>query len=65
MSIISWTSPSPSERILPISMLTSLPSGSLWRRSSSPSWRITSPRFGAGQSRQAAKASTVAWATAS
>ena len=34
MSIISWTSPSPSARILPISSETSRPSGSLCSRSS-------------------------------
>ena len=37
MSIISWTSPSPSALILPFSIDTRLPSASLWRRSSSAS----------------------------
>ena len=59
MSIISWTSPRPSERILPASMETRRPSASLWARSSSPSSRTSSPRWGAGTLRQARKA---AWA---
>src|SRR5215475_5218035 len=54
MSIISCTSPLPSTRILPFSTVTSSPSWSLAARSSSPSSRISSPRFGAGTSRQAA-----------
>src|SRR6266478_4989064 len=51
MSIISWTSPAPSARILPVSSETSSPRGSLCARSSSPNRRMTSPRFGAGRMR--------------
>ena len=36
MSIISWTSPSPSARILPVSIETRAPSGSLYARKASP-----------------------------
>ena len=61
MSIISWTSPSPSERILPASIDTSSPSSALCSRSSSPRRRTRLPRSGAGVVRQVRKAS---WATA-
>ena len=60
MSIISWTSPRPSCTILPASSVTSLPKACLLARSSSPNRRISSPRLGAGTSRQARKASTEA-----
>ncbi len=59
MSIISCTSPSPSESTLPTSRVTSLPSAVLWSRRRWPSWRTTSPRFGAGQVRHSWNASTV------
>ena len=52
MSIISCTSPRPSWAILPVSSVTSAPSASFSRRSSSPSSRTSSPRRGAGTSRQ-------------
>src|SRR6478735_10184781 len=58
MSIISCTSPSPSCTIFPTSSVTSAPSVSFSRRSSSPSSRTSSPRLGAGTSRQAWKHST-------
>ncbi len=48
MSIISCTSPSPSERIFPVSSVTSRPSCGTAARSSSPNSRINSPRCGAG-----------------
>ena len=57
MSIISCTSPRPSWAILPVSSVTSAPSASFSRRSSSPSSRTSSPRRGAGTSRQVSKAS--------
>mmetsp|Transcript_23198 Transcript_23198/g.54795 ORF Transcript_23198/g.54795 Transcript_23198/m.54795 type:complete len:524 (+) Transcript_23198:3704-5275(+) len=57
MSIISWTSPRPSLVTLPASMDTSCASWALWARSSSPNRRTSSPRFGAGTTRQALKAS--------
>ncbi len=57
MSIISCTSPRPSCAILPVSSVTSAPSASFSRRSSSPSSRTSSPRRGAGTSRQVSKAS--------
>ena len=57
MSIISWTSPRPSERILPASIDTSAPRSSLCSRSSSPRRRTTLPRTGAGVVRHVAKAS--------
>ena len=41
MSIISWTSPRPSERILPASIDTSAPRSALCSRSSSPSSRTS------------------------
>ena len=56
MSIISCTSPKPSETILPTSSVTSAPRASFEARSSSPSRRTSSPRRGAGTSRQARKA---------
>src|SRR5579863_6982257 len=56
MSIISCTSPRPSSRILPHSSVTSLARGSLAARSSSPRMRISSPRRGAGTTRQARNA---------
>ncbi len=57
MSIISWTSPSASERILPTSRLTSVPRSSLCCRSSSPKRRTSPPRTGAGTVRHSRKAS--------
>src|SRR5690606_28620475 len=42
-----------------------LPSGSLYLRSSSPNWRTTSPRFGAGPSRQILNAACAFSTTAS
>ena len=51
MSIISWTSPRPSERILPASIDTSSPRSSLCSRSSSPRRRTRLPRTGAGVAR--------------
>ncbi len=59
MSIISCTSPSPSETILPASSVTSRPRSARAARSSSPSRRTSSPRRGAGTTRQARNA---AWA---
>src|SRR5215469_1821254 len=59
-SIISCTSPRPSCRIFPFSMVTRRPSASLLARSSSPRRRTSSPRFGAGTSRHFRKASTLA-----
>src|SRR5579871_810304 len=56
MSIISCTSPRPSETILPASSVTTAPSAAFDARNSSPSRRTSSPRRGAGTSRQAAKA---------
>ena len=58
MSIISWTSPRPSERILPASIDTSSPSSALCSRSSSPSRRTRFPRTGAGVTRHSANAAT-------
>ena len=55
MSIISWTSPRPSERILPASIDTSSPSSALCSRSSSPSRRTRLPRTGAGVARHVAE----------
>ena len=60
MSIISWTSPSPSALILPISIVTRLPSASLWSRSALPIRRTASPRTGAGTLRHASKDSRAA-----
>ena len=57
MSIISWTSPRPSLRILPASMLTRAPRSSLCSRSSSPSSRTNWPRTGAGTVRHCRNAS--------
>jgi hypothetical protein len=65
MSIISCTSPRPSCKILPISALTSLPSGSLYSRSLLPICRTISPRLGAGTRRQVRKASWAVFTTAS
>ena len=48
MSIISCTSPRPSETILPTSSVTSAPKASFAARNSSPSRRTSSPRRGAG-----------------
>ena len=56
MSIISCTSPRPSETILPTSSVTSAPKASFEARNSSASSRTSSPRRGAGTSRQARKA---------
>src|SRR5574340_214919 len=57
MSIISWTSPSPSLSILPTSSVTSAASAGLCARSSSANRRTSSPRRGAGMSRQRKNAS--------
>ena len=56
MSIISCTSPRPSDTIFPTSRVTSAPSASFEARNSSPSRRTSSPRRGGGTSRQARKA---------
>ncbi len=56
MSIISWTSPRPSERILPVSIDTSSPSSVLCSRRSSPSRRTVAPRTGPGVSRHVSNA---------
>ena len=56
MSIISCTSPRPSETILPTSSVTSAPKAFFEARNSSPRRRTSSPRRGAGTSRQARKA---------
>ncbi len=58
MSIISWTSPSPSERILPVSSVISKPRSALCSRRASPIRRTSSPRSGGGTVRQVANAST-------
>src|SRR5215213_4268754 len=58
MSIISCTSPRPSETILPASRVTRRPRSSLAARSSSPRRRMNSPRFGAGILRQVLKAAS-------
>ncbi len=57
MSIISCTSPRPSERILPASTDTSAPRSSLCSRSRLPNSRTSWPRTGPGTRRQAANAS--------
>ena len=59
MSIISWTSPRPSERILPASIDTSSPRASLCSRSSSPRRRTRLPRI--GRRRGAPRARTRRW----
>ena len=68
MSIISCTSPSPSERTLPASSDTSRPKASLCWRSFWPRRRTSSPRTGAGTARHCRKAacalSMSAWACA-
>ena len=51
MSIISWTSPSASETILPASMQTSSPRSGLCSVSNSASRLTTAPRAGAGTAR--------------
>ncbi len=51
MSIISWTSPSASDLILPASTVTRSASASLCSRSNSPSSRTNAPRTGAGVTR--------------
>ena len=51
ISIISCTSPSPSDRIFPTSSEISSPRASLFARRSSPRVRTTSARFGAGRVR--------------
>ena len=56
MSIISCTSPRPSDTILPVSRVTSAPRSSFAARSSSPSRRTSSPRRGAGTSRHSSNA---------
>ncbi len=57
MSIISWTSPSPSVRILPVSRVIRRPRSALRSRRASPTWRTTSPRRGGGTIRQVRKTS--------
>ena len=57
MSIISWTSPMPSDKGFPHSMVTSRASASLWSRNALPNRRTSSPRRGAGTVRQLWKAS--------
>jgi len=57
ISIISCTSPPPSGKILPASSETSWPSSVFRPRRALPNWRTISPRFGAGTSRHARKAS--------
>ncbi len=58
MSIISCTSPRPSDTILPVSSVTSAPRSSFAARSSSPSRRTSSPRRGAGTSRHSSNAAS-------
>src|SRR6185437_4043246 len=60
MSIISCTSPSASDPILPASSVTRWARSALAARSSSPSRRTSSPRRGAGVARQARNASWAA-----
>jgi len=57
MSIISWTSPVPSDTTLPVSIVTRRPRSSLAMRNSSARIRTNSPRRGAGTVRQASNAS--------
>jgi len=59
MSIISWTSPRPSDTIFPASIVTRAPRSSLCSRSRLPSSRTKPPRTGAGTVRHCSKA---AWA---
>ncbi len=59
MSIISCTSPSPSDRIFPVSSVTRRPRAALCLRNSTPSKRTSSPRTGAGTPRHCRNA---AWA---
>ena len=59
MSIVSCTSPSDSETILPTSAVMIAPSAFLCLRNSSPMARTTWPRAGAGTSRQRLNASTL------
>ena len=61
MSIISWTSPSASEPILPASRVTSAARSARCWDSSSPNRFTSAPRAGAGTARQRRKAS---WARA-
>ncbi len=56
MSIISWTSPRLSCRILPVSSVIIFARSGLNSRSQSPISRTSSPRFGAGTFRQRKKA---------
>ena len=48
ISIISYTSPSPSDLIFPISNATNIPKASFYFRNSSPIYRTISPRLGIG-----------------
>src|SRR6516165_2837093 len=64
MSIISWTSPRPSDTILPASMVTSAPRSLLAARRSSARMRTNSPRRGGGTVRQALKAFAAAYGCA-
>ena len=65
MSIISCTSPAPSEGILPASIVTSRARSSFAARSSSPNSRTSSPRRGAGTWRHARKAAVALSSVAS
>jgi hypothetical protein len=56
ISIISWTSPRPSDTILPVSSVTRRPRSTFTARNSSASIRTNSPRRGAGTERQTSKA---------
>lgn len=63
ISIISCTSPSPSDNGLPQSSVTSRPSSVLRARNASPKRRTSSPRRGAGTERQWEKAARARSAT--
>ncbi len=65
MSIISWTSPSASERVLPTSAVTRVARSALYSVSSSPQRLTSAPRRGAGTSRQVTNASAAASMAAS
>ena len=65
MSIISWTSPRASERILPTSMLMRSARSALCSASRSPRRLTRPPRTGAGIARQVRNAVCAAWIAAS
>src|SRR5882672_7485308 len=65
MSIISCTSPSPSAMILPASSVTRRPKSCLASRKALPSWRMISPRLGAGTVCHFWKAFCARWAVRS